>query len=1218
MANQGTLLNSLSNLGGDASQNGKDNAVSADNQNNLQQTTDNSGNLGDQEANKQQNNAQTATNQGDQADMAASGPATANTPATQNAESGEVAKSSDRQSAESPQASGPVTASKAPPAANKSAEATKPAANKPAETTKSAANKPAETAKSAESPQASGPVTASKAPPAATNVDHGPAEIASPEEELLVIKRGGGSVPYDEEKIVVAICKAYLAVEGGQASVSSRIREKAEQIAAGITNKFLNTRGLHSIDIEHIQDQVELHLMRSGDHKVARSYILYREERTKERQEAAEKEAAATSGVHEEAEENFIIVNCSPDRHSSTRTEKKLPKSFIKERIVRACQSIPEVSHTAAAAETTEAEASGVVPQTVTPAELADALYESAIKSIYPGMHIDDLHDALIIEGRTFIERDPVYAYITAGLLLNKLKDEVFGFLEVKHEKESNQESDSEYRQAFIAGINKGRAEGIISEELENFNLEALAKEIKPERDKQFTYLGLQTLYDRYFLHKEERRYELPQTFFMRVAMGLSCQEQNKEEKAIEFYHQLSEFNYMCSTPTLFNSGTVHSQMSSCYLTTVGDHLKGIYKAIGDNAMLSKWAGGLGNDWTPVRAMGAHIKGTNGRSQGVVPFLKVANDTAIAVNQGGKRKGALCSYLETWHLDIEEFLELRKNTGDERRRTHDMNTANWIPDLFMKRVMADAEWTLFSPSDVTDLHDSFGKDFETKYTAHEQAADRGEITNFKRISAKSLWRKMLGMLFETGHPWITFKDVCNLRSPQQHCGVVHSSNLCTEITLNTSADEIAVCNLGSLNLTRYYDDNGVLDTERLRDKIRTAVRMLDNVIDINYYPVPEAQNANKKHRPVGLGIMGFQDILYKKRIPMASMEAVELADELMEQISYYAIEASSDLAQERGAYESYEGSLWSQGILPIDSLKLLKEQRGAEHTDLNTDSKLDWESLRAKIKTQKMRNSNVMAIAPTATIANITGVIASIEPSFQNLYVKSNLSGEFTWINSYLADDLKRLGAWDDVMINDIKYYEGQLADIARVPDELKHLYSTAFEIDPKWLIELAARRQKWIDQAQSLNLYIGEASGKKLDEMYKLAWHKGLKTTYYLRSRAATSVEKSTVDRSGLNNVDVDALKTSMMQAGASQAAAPDTQPAPAAVTEPAGVTGVIEEAVAPTSPAPTSPAPETATPASPPPSSPTPPQVKPDEDFEINVDKACSLDDPECESCQ
>ena len=625
----------------------------------------------------------------------------------------------------------------------------------------------------------------------------------------------------------------------------------------------------------------------------------------------------------------------------------------------------------------------------------------------------------------------------------------------------------------------------------------------------------------------------MTQVFFMRVAMGLALKENNKEDRAIDFYNLLSSFDFMSSTPTLFNAGTLHSQLSSCYLTTVSDDLAGIYDALKDNALLSKFAGGLGNDWTSVRAMGAKIKGTNGKSQGVIPFLKVVNDTAVAVNQGGKRKGAVCAYLETWHADIEEFLELRKNTGDDRRRCHDMNSANWIPDLFMKRVHEQANWTLFSPNEVPDLHDKYGKDFEEAYTRYEAMADNGLLTVFKRIPALQLWRKMLTMLFETGHPWITFKDPCNIRSPQKHTGVVHSSNLCTEITLNTNEDEIAVCNLGSVNLVNHMQD-GKINQAKLKHTVTTAMRMLDNVIDINFYPVEKAKNSNLAHRPVGLGFMGFQDCLHMLRVPYASKEAVDFADKSMEAIAYYAYLASSDLAVERGKYSTYNGSLWSQGILPLDSLKILGEERGLQYLQVNMETTLDWDALRSKILKDGMRNSNCLAIAPTATISNIIGVSACIEPTYQNIFVKSNLSGEFTVINEFLVEDLKKNNLWDEAMLADIKYFDGSLSRIDRIPESMKSIYATAFEVDASWLIEAGSRRQKWIDQAQSLNIYLASPSGRKIDEIYKFAWTKGLKTTYYLRTLGATSAEKSTGRGGELNAVSADGSATSGQFGGA------------------------------------------------------------------------------------
>ena len=749
-------------------------------------------------------------------------------------------------------------------------------------------------------------------------------------------------------------------------------------------------------------------------------------------------------------------------------------------------------------------------------------ILEEALKNLYDGVTAAELSTSLVITARTMIEQEPNYSYVAARLLCDNLRAEALGFLKVA-DSATQGDMATLYARALPAYIARGVELELLAPNLLDFDLERLGEALLPERDLQFTYLGLQTLYDRYFIHSGEVRIELPQTFFMRVAMGLAVEEDDPNARAIEFYRLLSSFDYMSSTPTLFNAGTLRPQLSSCYLTTVPDDLHGIYGAIQDNAMLSKFAGGLGNDWTPVRALGSYIKGTNGKSQGVVPFLKVVNDTAVAVNQGGKRKGAVCSYLETWHLDIEEFVELRKNTGDDRRRTHDMNTANWIPDLFMKRVFDGGEWTLFSPNDVPDLHDLYGKAFEERYQQYEAMTRSGEMKLFKTVKAENLWRKMLGMLFETGHPWMTFKDPCNLRSPQQHVGVVHSSNLCTEITLNTNKDEIAVCNLGSVNLPQHIDENG-LNLDKLRSTVRTAVRMLDNVIDINYYSVPQAKNSNMLHRPVGLGLMGFQDALYKQHIAYGSEGAVAFADRSMEAISYFAIEASSELAAERGAYSSFAGSLWSKGIFPIDSLDLLIEQRGADYIQVDRSHTLDWPALRNRVKTSGMRNSNVMAIAPTATIANITGVSQSIEPTYQNLYVKSNLSGEFTVVNPYLVNDLKARGLWDKVMVNDLKYYDGSVQAIERVPADLKSIYATAFEVEPRWLVDSASRRQKWIDQAQSLNLYINNANGKKLDITYRMAWYSGLKTTYYLRSLAATGTEKSTIDTGRLNAVSREA----------------------------------------------------------------------------------------------
>jgi ribonucleoside-diphosphate reductase alpha chain len=899
--------------------------------------------------------------------------------------------------------------------------------------------------------------------------------------QMRVIKRNGSVVSYDAEKIAIAITKAFLAVEGGAAAASTRIHNEVNELANSITITF--SRRMPSggtLHIEEIQDQVELELMRSGEQKVARAYVLYREERRKER-----KEGAAESG--EQQNVNVLLDSGEDGTVDMARLEVMVGE---------ACEGLEDVAK--------------------------EEIMEQASKNLYDGVSLEDVKASLVMTARTLVEKEPNYTYVTARILLDNIRTEGLSYLGMQNNA-TQKEMETLYPKALEQFLIKGMQNDILNPELGAMDLEKLGKAIKGERDNNFTYLGLQTLYDRYFIHDDEVRYELPQVFFMRVSMGLALQEDQREDRAIEFYNLLSSFDYMSSTPTLFNAGTKHSQLSSCYLTTVPDDLHGIYGAIQDNAMLSKWAGGLGNDWTPVRGLGSQIKGTNGKSQGVVPFLKVVNDTAVAVNQGGKRKGAVCSYLETWHVDIEEFVELRKNTGDDRRRTHDMNTANWVPDLFLKRVSEGKSWTLFTPSDTPDLHDLYGLPFEKRYEEYEAQTESGEITFYKKTDAKELWKKMLSMVFETGHPWITFKDPCNLRSPQQHVGVVHSSNLCTEITLNTSQDEIAVCNLGSVNLTHHIKE-GKLDEEKLEKTINTAIRMLDNVIDINYYAVKAAETSNLKHRPIGIGIMGFHDALYMLKTPYASDEAVEFADRSMEMVSYYAIKASSDLAKERGSYASYEGSLWSQGILPIDSIKLLKESRGDEYLEMDESSTMDWDGLRDTIKAQGIRNSNVMAIAPTATIANITGVTQSIEPTYQNLFVKSNLSGEFTVTNIPMVKALKEMGLWDSVMINDLKYYDGSVAGISRIPEEMKALYATAFEIEPKWLIDAASRRQKWIDQSQSLNLYINEPNGKKLDIMYRMAWLRGLKTTYYLRSKGATTSEKSTIATGELNAVSANA----------------------------------------------------------------------------------------------
>ena len=942
--------------------------------------------------------------------------------------------------------------------------------------------------------------TSHSAPAGASSSGTSPAAAPGMLSHYQIIRRNGAVVPFEPQKIAVAMMKAFLAVHGTQGAASASVRETVDSLTQAVVRALQRSRpGGGTFHIEDVQDQVELGLMRGGHHEIARAYVLYRERRTQERARQVEQAAPPAPVLH--------VVD------GGRRVA--LDLGLLQSLITSACSGL----------------GADIKPEPI---------LTETMRNLYDGVPMDEVYKASILAARTLIEKDPDYTYATARLLLHTIVKEVLG------REVAPADMGPAYADYFPQFIQRGVEAELLDERLQQFDLQRLGAALKAERDQQFDYLGLQTLYDRYFLHVRKTRIELPQAFFMRVAMGLSLNEVDREARAIEFYEVLSSFDFMSSTPTLFNSGTLRSQLSSCYLTTVPDHLDGIYESIKENALLSKFAGGLGNDWTRVRALGSHIKGTNGESQGVVPFLKVVNDTAVAVNQGGKRKGAVCTYLETWHLDIEEFLELRKNTGDDRRRTHDMNTANWIPDLFMRRVMEKGTWTLFSPNNVPDLHDLFGADFERAYVAYEEKAARGEIKPSRTVQATDLWRKMLTMLFETGHPWITFKDACNVRSPQQHSGVVHSSNLCTEITLNTSDTETAVCNLGSVNLLQHLKDGGI-DHEKLKRTVTTAMRMLDNVIDINYYAVKKARDSNLRHRPVGLGLMGFQDALYALRTPYASQEAVEFADQSMEAICYYAYWASSELARERGQYSSYRGSLWDKGVLPLDTLDTLAQARGG-YVEVDRSTTLDWDALRKKIAADGMRNSNCVAIAPTATISNIIGVDASIEPCFGNLSVKSNLSGEFTVINGALVRDLKRLGLWDDVMVMDLKHFDGSLRPIDRVPQDIKALYATAFEVETTWLVEAAARRQKWIDQAQSLNIYMAGASGKKLDDTYKLAWLRGLKTTYYLRTQSATHAEKSTVQSGRLNAVSSGADAS---QGQAAAAAAPSALEAAAAAAQ-------------------------------------------------------------------
>jgi ribonucleoside-diphosphate reductase alpha chain len=918
--------------------------------------------------------------------------------------------------------------------------------------------------------------------------EHKALREGSPRSMRVERRDGKGSVRFNPIKIATAIelaFRASLEIEGNPSEeVIRRVNDLTEKVIVQCQEQTLTGKLL---DIEWIQDAIERQMMQDGYFKVAKDFILYRAKRAELRARRKEEESTSQESdrlhtvqlkISDTAKSNdgtvFNIINAKGEATTVTEGD-------LRRHINKACVGLNEVN--------------------------SEEVLQESLKNFYDGIREEEIDTSHIMAARAKIESEPQYTYVAGRLLLNQLYAEIAGF------RGYDDNFEKVYKATFISYIDLGIEHQLLSPELRTFDLKLLADNLVPARDQTFQYLGIRTLYDRYLIHKNEVRIELPQAFWMRVAMGLSLLEgESKNQRAIEFYEMLSTFRFVSSTPTLFNSGTLHSQMSSCYLTTIMDDLSHIFKCISDDAQLSKWAGGLGNDWTNVRATGASIRGTNGRSQGIIPFLKVANDTAVAVNQGGKRKGAMCAYLETWHLDIEDFLELRKNTGDERRRTHDMNSANWIPDLFMKRVRENGNWTLFNPSDVPDLHDLYGKAFNEKYAYYEQQVAEGKITIYKKIEAVSLWKKMLSMLFETGHPWITFKDPSNIRSPQSHCGVVHSSNLCTEILLNTSKDETAVCNLGSINLVAHVTNNGI-DYSKLETTINTAIRMLDNVIDINFYPTPEAKNANLRHRPIGLGVMGFQDALYELGISYCSDEAVVFADKSMEAISYYSILASSTLAKERGAYESYKGSKWDQGMLPIDSIELLVAERGGEFVDIDRSSHLDWSKARDSIKSYGMRNSNTLAIAPTATISNIAGVTQSIEPSYKHLFTKSNLSGEFMVHNTYLVQDLKKIGLWDEEMIDDLKYFDGSIIEIERIPEDLKRLYPTAFEIEPEWLIECASRRQKWIDMGQSLNLYMSQPSGKKLHEMYMLAWTKGLKTTYYLRSLGATQIEKSTTD---------------------------------------------------------------------------------------------------------
>jgi ribonucleoside-diphosphate reductase alpha chain len=996
------------------------------------------------------------------------------------------------------------------------------------------------------------------------------------EAQYTVVKRNGTLVPFRRERILSAIEAALRDTKKTEA-LDTEQQQIANQIADLVMKQVLGLASKGAcLTVEGIQDVVEVTLMKNGHHDVARDYIIYRDSRKAKREgspqnlkiyrrdkttparfnpmriassierafrrarkieeQTTDEVVAAVNVLTQKivgemaelaAKGDFLYIDMIEDRIERELMSDKyfdVAKSYILYRAEKAknldtTQSVHDENTPIRQFEISMIDSGKIIiTEVMLRNKLAyacrgleklvsvDELLETAITQYYVGMKEQEVDLANIFAAKSKIEKEPAYSQVASRLLLDVIYRETTGL------PASDSTLPKAHRQYFKKYVKEAINHDRVSPKLLDFDLDELGAAMDLSRDDLFTYLGLQTLYDRYFIHHEQRRLETPQIFWMRVAMGLSLNEgEQKNKRAIEFYNVLSEFYFTSSTPTLFNSGTLHSQLSSCYLSTVMDDLHHIFKVVADDAQLSKWAGGIGNDWTNVRATGARIKGTNGTSQGVIPFLKVANDTAVAVNQGGKRKGAMCAYLETWHLDIEDFLELRKNTGDERRRTHDMNTANWIPDLFMKRVRDGGMWTLFSPNDVPDLHDLFGSAFEKRYHHYEKMVEDGKIKLFKKIEALQLWRKMLSMLFETGHPWITFKDPSNIRSPQDHVGVVHSSNLCTEILLNSSAEETAVCNLGSINLAKHVGPKG-MDEKRLAATVKTAVRMLDNVIDINFYPTIEAQNSNLRHRPIGLGFMGFQDALYLQNISYASHAAVEFADRSMEMISYYTILASSELAQEKGTYQTYKGSKWDRGYLPIDTLELLEKERGVK-VDIDRSGQMNWAPVRAAVKKYGMRNSNTMAIAPTATIANITGVVPSNEPIYKHLFVKSNLSGEFTVVNPHLVDKLKEIDLWDEEMIDDLKYFDGSIREIERIPAEVRNLFLNAFEIEPEWVIECAARRQKWIDMGQSLNLYLAEPSGKKLHQMYMLGWEKGLKTQYYLRTLAATQIEKSSID---------------------------------------------------------------------------------------------------------
>ncbi len=878
----------------------------------------------------------------------------------------------------------------------------------------------------------------------------------------LIRKRNNNLVPFDRSRIEVAMRGAYTDV--GVVISYLELSAMCDGIISEIKDSFVG----RVATVEDIQDLVEKSIINKGDLEVARAFMAYRMEHAMLREERKK-------DLLRRIEKGDINIK---KRDGSLV---RFDMSQIREAVANFCRGHEKVCD-------------------------IDEIIEAAKLNIFDGISTSEINKAVTMAMKSRIERDPAFSFISARFLINDLYKDVIGI------NEYHPDFKQTHKEFFEKKIRQGVEVGRVDARMLDFDFEKLSSALVPERDTLFNYLGAQTLYERYFLRDSNQKHlETPQYFWMRIAMGLSLLEENKTETAIEFYNTISQMLYVPSTPTLFHSGTSHPQMSSCYLSTVEDNLAHIFKVVGDNAQLAKYSGGVGNDWTNIRATNSLVKTINTGSQGVIPFLKVVDATTASINRSGNRRGATAVYLETWHYDIEEFLDLRKNTGDDRRRTHDLNTVNWIPDLFMKRVEEDGEWTLFSPNEVSDLHHIYGKRFESRYAEYEQMAREGKIALYKTIKAKDLWRKMVTMIFETSHPWFTFKDPSNIRSPQDHMGVVHNSNLCTEITLNTSAEETAVCNLGSINMVRHFEGTAI-NKELMAKTIKTAMRMLDNVIDINFYPTKEAETSNLRHRPVGLGIMALQDVLYRMDLPFDSVEAVNFSDEMMEFISYNAILGSSLLAKEKGTYSSYKGSKWDRNLFPIDTLSMMEEERGIQ-TGIDKGSSLDWTPVRESVKKYGMRNSNTMAIAPTAHIANISGCLPSIEPIYKNLYVKSNFSGEFTVVNSFLVADLKEVNLWNKNILDKIKYYDGSIQNISEIPEHIRAKYKEVFEISPDWVIRHAAYRGKWIDQSQSINLFTKSDSGKFIGDMYMNAWRSGLKTTYYLRTLAASSTEKATID---------------------------------------------------------------------------------------------------------